>query len=113
MPLTVKVMKNALPGLPAAARSQAGQVSQRSAGRVVDRAKQLVSVASGETRDHIEAVKTGPFTWVVQSTRPSTDDQFDVPSYLEYKVRSYLRAALEEERPVFLDDLDRVIERFV
>ena len=113
MPVTIKVLSNRLPGLPGKFRSMAGQVTQRSAERVRDRAKQLVLVDTGETQGAIEAIKQGPFTWAVNSTRPSTDGSFDVPSYLEYKVQPYMRPALEEERGRFLDAIDAVIDKAV
>lgn len=95
--------------MPAKARQRSGQISQQSAKRIEGRAKQLVAVASGETRDHIEAVKTETFTWSVISTRPSTDELFNVPAYLEYKVQPYLRPAFEEERSVFLSALAEML----
>lgn len=113
MPVQVKVLFNKLPGAPGKLRSWSGRVTQQSAERVVKRAKELCPVDSGELRDHIEQIQTGPFTRVVQSTRPSTDGAFDVPSFIEYKRQAYLRPALEEERGPFLDAIDRIIDGLV
>lgn len=110
MPVTVKILANRLPGAPGKARSWAGQISEQSAKRVAKRAQELVLRDTNETADHIEAIKQGPFTWVVISTRPSTDSEFDVPMHLETKVKPYLRPALEEERGSFLDAIDHIID---
>lgn len=88
-------------------------MTQQSANRIAARAKQLVAKDSGETQDHIEVVKVGPFTCHVISTRPSTDAQFDVPTYLETKVQPYLRPALEEERGPYLSALAGIMDGLV
>lgn len=99
--------------MPGKIRRNAGLISQQSAYRVRDRAKQLVPVDTGETQSNIEATKQGDFTWIVSSSRPSTDNSFNVPAYLEYKIRPYLRPALEEERGKFLDSLDRILDGII
>lgn len=113
MGVSVKVLYNKLPGAPGKARSWSGQVTQRSADRMVVRAKQLVLKDTHETENNIESIKTGPFTRTVQSSRPSTDGRFNVPAHIEYKLKPYMRPALEEERGRFLDDVDRIIESIV
>lgn len=113
MPIHVRILSNKLPGAPGKARSWAGRVTQQSAERVRDRAKGLVPRDTGETQAHIEAVKHEPFGWTVVSSRPSTDGDFDVPAFLEYKRHPYLRPALEEERGPFLAAMDKIIDGLV
>lgn len=110
MGVTVKVLANRLPDLPGKVRSRSGQITQQSADRIVKRAKELVPVDTGELQANISAIKTGPFSWVVSSSRPSTDDSFDVASFIEFKRQAYLRPAVEEERNVFLDAIDGLLD---
>lgn len=114
MPVQVKILKNSLPGMGGKIRRNAGLISQQSAYRVRDRAKQLVPRDTGETAENIEAIKVNDFTWVVNSSRPSTDSSgFDVPMFLEIKVSPYMRPAVEEERGPYLDALDRILDKLV
>lgn len=88
-------------------------MTQQSAQRIAARARQLVPKDTHETEEHIEVVKGGPFTFHVISTRPSTDAEFDVPTYLETKVQPYLRPALEEEREPYLAALVGILDGLV
>lgn len=116
MPLSVRVIFNRLPGAALKLRQRSGQITQQSAQRIVVDAQARVAVDTGETRDHIEAIKEGAFTWAVISTRPSGDP--NVPNYLEHgtskmPARPYLAPAAEAERGKFLDAMDKVLDELV
>jgi hypothetical protein len=122
VPISVKVLRNALPGLGAQVRQRAGQISQQSAYRIRDDAVRNIvamgAVDTGETRDNIEAVKAEAFTWYVLSSRPSSDDQFNVPASIESGTvntppRPYLTLAAETERSRFYEDMGRLLDGLV
>lgn len=113
MGVTVKILRNSFPGMGGKIRRNAGLISQQSAYRVRDRAKQLVPVDTGELQANIEAIKQADFTWVVNSARPSSDGSFDVASWIEYRVKAYMRPALEEERGKFEDAMTKIIDGLI
>lgn len=113
MGVQIRITRNGFPAAQRGLKGLSGQVVEQSTNRVRDRAKNLVPVDSGETQSNIRSVRLADNSWAVESTRPSTDSDFDVPAYLEFKIKPYLRPALEEERGTFIGTLARIIDRLV
>ncbi len=111
MPVRVAVTKNLFPTLARALPQRTGQVLQRSAQRLAQRAKDEAPVDTGRLRSEIEAVKEGPYTWAVISPTPYA--VFVVFGTSKMAPNDYMLRAVRAEEPDFYAEVDKLLERLV
>jgi HK97 gp10 family phage protein len=106
-PIRVQVSQNRIPGLGPRLRSLAGRNSEQTAKGIEASAKARVHVISGELRDSIEAIHTGPYTWTVLAGAPYA-------GFENYGTRfrpghPFWEPAILEHQGKFLANLDRLL----
>lgn len=110
----VTVTQNRIPGLSKRLQSLAGRNSEMTARGIAASYQARVHVITGQLRDSIDAIKTGPYTWVAGSFGLDPDySGFEEFGTIYRPAHPAFVPAVVEWQPKFLGGIDRLLDELV